>query len=190
MAPPCPLAGHHGAQHTHTVLCLPTPTKMPCRVTGTNTFPSVMLALGAHGSSSSRFFASSKRKQGWENYGDCGCSADGRHGRQEPSQPLPSGHFSDAGHARAGLVSHWKDFQPPHFLSFPSVVFLFLPSEIQPQRSLSNLLHICTHRGTHTCTHTHTQTHSYNYSQKWALGNQPQRLSPARKNVVLDPVDG
>lgn len=87
LAPPRPLAGHHGAQHTHTVLCIPTPTKMPCRVTGTNTFCSITLASGAHGSSSSRLFASSKRKRGWENYGDCGCSADGRHGRQEPSQP-------------------------------------------------------------------------------------------------------
>ena len=81
--------------------------------------------------------------------------------------------------ARAGLVSCWNDFQPPHFLSFPSVVFVFLTPEVQHQSSLPNL-YTPAHRTAHA------RARSSCHSWRWAPGDEPQRSSPARSNTILD----
>ena len=80
--------------------------------------------------------------------------------------------------AKAVPVSRWKGFQPSRFLSSPSLVVGFLTSEIQPQRSLPNFLHICTHKGVHA--HTHAQCS--HYSTKWALGVEIQRSGKSQKD--------
>lgn len=88
---------------------------------------------------------------------------------------------------RAGPVSHWKDFQSCHFLSFPSLVFVFSASEIQRQSSLPSFYTFASTKA-RMCTHPHTHAHSCNYSLKWALRVMLQRSPLARKNMILDQV--